>query len=134
MFLARTSNHRGVIQISCRMGEFLTFTFFVFFWLLLCLLSKKNHPLFLTDNIVSWMEHQAKLNEKYMAVANAPVPVRPLLVESLVIFIFYMIFLMCYAVIINYQLFWKNFFYPFKAEQGVNNCLKPLFLLLLLPD
>ena len=36
--------------------------------------------------------------------------VRPLLVESSVIVIFYMIFFICYAVIINnYQLFWKNF-------------------------
>ena len=26
------------------------------------------------DIITSWMEHQAKLNEKYMVVANAPVP------------------------------------------------------------
>ena len=50
------------------------------------------------------MDHQAELNEKCVAVANTPIPVRSLLVESLVIFIFYMIFLMNYAVIINYYL------------------------------
>ena len=69
------------------------------------------------DNIVSWMEHQVKLNEKYMAVANTPVPVRPLLVESLVIFIFYMIFMICYAVIINYY-FGKNFFSHLRQNKG----------------
>ena len=47
------------------------------------------------------MELQGKLIGKYMAVANSPVLVRPLLIESLVTFIFYMIFLMSHAVIIN---------------------------------
>ena len=47
--------------------------FLTFFWLLLCLLSKKNHPLFLTGNVTSWVENQAKLNEKHMTVANTPV-------------------------------------------------------------
>ena len=49
-----------------------------------------------------------------------------MLVESSVIVIFYMIFLMCYAVIINY--FGKIIFFRIKIEQGVNNCFKPLIL------
>ena len=36
-------------------------------------------------------------------------------------------FLMHYAVIINYELFWKKFF-PIKRKQRVNNCFKPLIL------
>ena len=48
---------------------------------------------------------------------------RPLLVESSVIVIFYAIFLMRYAVIINY--FGKKNF-PIKRKEGVNNCFKPL--------
>ena len=35
---------------------------------------------------------------------------------------------MCYAVIINYKSFWKNFFFPIKKKQGVSNCFKPLIL------
>ena len=48
-----------------------------------------------------------------------------MLVESSVVVIFYVIFLMCYAVIINYSLFW-NIFFPIKRKQGVRNCFKPL--------
>ena len=53
--------------------------------------------------------------------------VRLLLVESSVIF-FYIIFLMHYTVIINYQLFWKNNFFAIKRKQGVKNCFKSLIL------
>ena len=49
-----------------------------------------------------------------MAVPNAPVLVRQLLVESLVVFIFYMIFLMCYAVIINH--YFRKFLEKTKQE------------------
>ena len=37
-----------------------------------------------------------------------------------------MIFLMCYAVIINY--FGEKSCFPIKRKQGVNNCFKPLIL------
>ena len=37
-----------------------------------------------------------------------------------------MVFLMHYAVIINY--FGKKNFFPIKKKQGVNNCFKPLIL------
>ena len=50
--------------------------------------------------------------------------IRPLLVESSVIVIFYSIFLMRYAVIINY--YFGNFFFPIKRKEGVSNCFKPL--------
>ena len=48
---------------------------------------------------------------------------RPLLLESSVIVIFYVIFLMRYAVIIDYH-FEKKIL--IKRKQGVNNCFKPL--------
>ena len=51
--------------------------------------------------------------------------IRLLLVESSIIAIFYMIFLMHYAVIINY--FGKKFFFTITTKQEVNNCLKPVF-------
>ena len=50
----------------------------------------------------------------------------PLLVESSVIVIFYMIFLMRYALIVNYKLFSKKNFFPIKRKQGVNNYFEPL--------
>ena len=53
--------------------------------------------------------------------------VRLLLVESSVIF-FYIIFLMHYTVIINYQLFWKNNFFAIKRKQEAKNCFKSLIL------
>ena len=49
----------------------------------------------------------------------------PILVESLVIAIFYMIFLMHYAVIINY---FGEFFFSIKWKQRVDNCFKHLIL------
>ena len=48
---------------------------------------------------------------------------RPLLVENLVIVIFYVIFFMCYAVIVNY---FGKIFFPIKRKQWVHNCFKPL--------
>ena len=57
--------------------------------------------------------------------------ITPLLVENSVIVIFYVIFLMRYAVIINY--FEKKKFFPIKTNQGVNNCFKPLISSVLLP-
>ena len=47
--------------------------------------------------------------------------IRPQLVKSLDIFIFHVIFLMCYVVIII-----LDFFFSIKRKQGVNNCFKPL--------
>ena len=38
--------------------------------------------------------------------------------------LFFVIFLMCYAIIINYYFEKKRF--PIKRKQGVNNCFKPL--------
>ena len=49
--------------------------------------------------------------------------IRPLLLESSVIVIFYLIFLMRYAVITDYH-FGKKIL--IKRKQGVNNCFKPL--------
>ena len=49
--------------------------------------------------------------------------VRPLLVEGSVIVIFYVIFLMCSAVIIYY---FGKIFFPINRKQGVNNCFKSL--------
>ena len=60
----------------------------------------------------------------WIAISNH-VKIRLLLVESLIIVIFYVIFLMCYAVI-NYY-FGKKFF-SIKRKQEVNNCFKPLIL------
>ena len=51
--------------------------------------------------------------------------VKPL-VESSVIVIFYVIFLMRYAVIINYYLFWKK--NGIKRIEGIDNCFKSLIL------
>ena len=48
---------------------------------------------------------------------------RPLLFESSVIVIFYVIFLMRYAVII---IILEKKIIPIKRKQGVNSCLKPL--------
>ena len=50
--------------------------------------------------------------------------VKPLLVESSVNVIFYVVFLMLYAVIINYKLFWKIFFFQLRGN-GENKCFKP---------
>ena len=53
--------------------------------------------------------------------------VRPLLVGSSVIVIFYAIFLVRYAVMIYYSLFWKKkIFFPIKRKHAVNNCFKLL--------
>ena len=52
--------------------------------------------------------------------------IRLLLVESSVIVIFYVIFLMCYGVNINHYFGKKKF--PIKKNQGINNCFKPLTL------
>ena len=49
---------------------------------------------------------------------------KPLSVESSVIVIFYVIFLMRSAVIIILE---KHFF-PISRKQGVNNCFKPLIM------
>ena len=38
--------------------------------------------------------------------------------------LFFVIFLMCYAIIINYYFEKKKF--PIKRKQGINNCFKPL--------
>ena len=35
---------------------------------------------------------------------------------------------MRYVVIINYQLFWKTFFFQLREDRGVSNCFKPLIL------
>ena len=77
---------------------------------------------FFNEFFVLTVHETATCNSHLM---SSIVLVRPLLVESLVIIIFYMIFLMCYAVIINY--FGKKTF-PIKRKQGVNNCFKPLIL------
>ena len=50
--------------------------------------------------------------------------IRPLLVESSVIVIFYVIFLIRYAVIINYYFAKKKF--QIKRKQVANNCFKLL--------
>ena len=54
------------------------------------------------------------------------ISIRLLLVESSVIVIFYVIFLMCYGVNINHYFGKKKF--PIKKNQGINNCFKPLTL------
>ena len=48
--------------------------------------------------------------------------VRPLLVECHCYFLHD--FLIRYAVIINYSLFWKKDFVLIKRKQGINNCFK----------
>ena len=51
---------------------------------------------------------------------------RPLLVESLITVIFYVIFLMRYVIIII--ILEKNFFFSIMRKQGINNCFKPPIL------
>ena len=72
------------------------------------------------EKVLLTMQHFFSRNSKLRnGMASS---IKPLLVESSVIVVFYVIFLMPDAVIINY--FEKKFFQW--RENGTNNCFKPL--------
>ena len=68
--------------------------------------------------MLNFLTPKAFYNERYHTYQTNGTNFRPLSVKSSLIVIFYVIFLMRYAVIINYYLFWKNIFFQLKENKG----------------